>query len=145
MPDDNSHLRPSPQGEDEPHPVASDREPEGALDFNDSVIADLVRREVRDCSGITGFAASFLDGLRTGRQRGISVTQGEEGITIELRVAVAYGTDCPALFEEVGRRVADKVQETTGRPASVVNMRVMEIQDRMQEEDPDLDDPYIDF
>ena len=123
---------------------SADAESYGAMHFDDGVISDLSRRAALSTDGLAALTGGLLEGLRPGRHPGVSVTRDERGLTIEIRAAVTYGTDCVRLFEELRRRVTSRVREATGQQVSEVNLHVTGVREPGSEDDPE-ESAYIDF
>lgn len=87
--------------------------------------------------GIAQLAIDDVDGLRTinppsrmgeiltrRRARGITIEQTDEGVYVDLTVAVQYGKAVPKLADELKRSVTEMVSSMTGLTVHSVNIHV---------------------
>jgi len=101
--------------------------PGGTLEFDPGIITEIA---VREASGIEG-VAELTGGWRTkGVQVGESTEGGEEGYILDLRIAVEYGVNCVALAETIRNRIANAIEQMTGRRTTAINIHVTGIREK---------------
>lgn len=87
--------------------------------------------------GIAQLAIDEIEGLRTiqppsrmgeiltrRRARGIAIEQTDDGVYIDLTVAVQYGKAVPKLAEQLKRTVSETISSMTGLTVNSVNIHV---------------------
>lgn len=80
------------------------------------VLAAYAADAARGVDGVVG----LVDGPR--RHRGVRVTEGDRAFTLEVHVAVGWGSRIPELGGAVQRRVAEYVRRTAKVPAVTVDV-----------------------
>lgn len=102
----------------------------GTISIENEVIAKVAGFTAIDCYGIVGMAAKNVkDGLvqllkRESLTKGIKITVNENKIKIELHIIVEYGTNIPAIAENIISTVKYKVQTICGIDVEQVNVFV---------------------
>lgn len=101
----------------------------GSVNISDevvSVIASLAASEVKGVVGmVSGVAVGFAEllGMKN-LSKGVKITKGEEGITLELSLIVEYGAKIPDVAWEVQDKVKSEVESMTGLDITAVNVSV---------------------
>ena len=95
-----------------------------------SVIAGIAAAEIKGIvgmsAGITGGITQMLGGKKN-LSRGVKVTVGEDSATIDIVVAVEYGTKIPEVATAVQENVKKAVETMTGLVVAAVNIFVSNI------------------
>ena len=102
----------------------------GTIAIENEVIAKVAGYTAIDCYGIVGMAAKNVkDGLvqllkRESLTKGIKITVDEDKIRIDLHIIVEYGTNIPAIAENIISTVKYKIQTVCGIDVEQVNVVV---------------------
>jgi uncharacterized alkaline shock family protein YloU len=91
-----------------------------------TISADILARyaadAAREVEGVRGLVESHLP-----RHRGVRITDDDGRISVELHLALDWGTSIPAAGREVQRRVAEYLQRMADVRAATVDVVVDEI------------------
>ncbi|MBP1581227.1 MAG: Asp23/Gls24 family envelope stress response protein [Oscillospiraceae bacterium] len=105
--------------------------PLGAVEISNDYFANLVGHAASECFGVAGMIESTTDkGLRyilrkeEAADKGVKVRYGENGLTIDLHIAVTYGVNISAIVKSIVNKVSYTVQEATGFQVAKVNVFV---------------------
>jgi uncharacterized alkaline shock family protein YloU len=107
-------------------PLAS---PFGKITISSGVIAYIVGHTAAECYGVVGMSGGRARRLLT-RDRvghGISVTRGDRGVTIDLRVVVEYGLNLAEVASTIRNRVTYEVERLTGLPVDSVEVHIEDV------------------
>lgn len=104
----------------------------GRIKVSPAVIAALAAEAVKECYGVVGMSRrNLLDelagSLQRGTRRGIDVTIGDSGVTIDVFVVVEYGIRLTEVANSVMRRVYFTLTNKAGIPVAAVNVHVQEL------------------
>jgi uncharacterized alkaline shock family protein YloU len=96
------------------------------LDISQDVLFGIAQLATEGVAGLTSAAPPARMGeLLTGRRaKGVVITRGDEGLTIDLHVRVRYGLAIPKVAAEVQRAVREAVASMTGMTVRSVNVTV---------------------
>ena len=79
---------------------------EGRASISTDILARYAADAAREVAGVRDLVDSPLP-----RQRGVRVVDDEDGVSVELQVAVAWGASVPDVAREVQRRVREYLAE----------------------------------
>lgn len=96
------------------------------LDISQDVLFGIAQLATEGVAGLTSASPPARMGeLLTGRRtKGVVITRGDEGLTIDLHVRVRYGLAIPKVAAEVQRSVREAVASMTGMTVRSVNVTV---------------------
>lgn len=103
----------------------------GLITVEDGVIETLAGVAAMNCYGLVGMAArnlqsglSSLLGLESVR-KGVTVSQSEEGMVVDISVIVGYGIPVSEVSYNVMQRVKHELERNAGIPVAKVNVNIM--------------------
>jgi uncharacterized alkaline shock family protein YloU len=101
----------------------------GRIKVSPAAIAALVTEAVKECYGVVGMGSrgrldDLADSLQRNPRRGVDVSQGEQGVIVDIYVIVEYGTPISEVATGVMRRVHFTLTKTAGIPVEAVNVHV---------------------
>lgn len=104
----------------------------GRIKVSPAAIASLAAEAVKECYGVVGMSRrNLLDelagSLQRGSRRGIDVTVGDQGVTIDVFVVVEYGIRIIEVANNVRDRVYFTLTGKAGIPVQAVNVHVQEL------------------
>jgi uncharacterized alkaline shock family protein YloU len=104
--------------------------PLGRISISHEAVAQIVGRIAAEAYGVVGMVARnprerlTRDRLRQGITVGGSA---DEGVTIELHVAVEYGLNLAEVASTLRNRVQYEVERLTGLPVAEVEVRIQDV------------------
>ena len=114
----------------------------GIVKVHESVIASIIRKAACSVDGVIRLAGNTLVdniaefvGSRKVMDRAISVEMGENSVSIELRVVLAFGSRIPEVAKNIQETVTEEILRITGMQVPRIDIVVMDL------EDPDEADP----
>lgn len=101
----------------------------GRIQVSPAAIAALVIEAVKECYGVVGMSSrgrldDLAGSLQRNPRRGVDVSQGEQGVIVDIYVIVEYGTRISEVATGVMRRVHFTLTNTAGIPVEAVNVHV---------------------
>jgi uncharacterized alkaline shock family protein YloU len=98
--------------------------PLGRITVSAGAIAQIVARTAEECYGVVGLSAQgpMLGRLRS--RHGVSVSDREGGLAIELAVVVEYGLNLAEVGSTVRSRVAYEVERLTRLKVAAVDVTI---------------------
>ena len=93
----------------------------GSASVATDVLASYAADAAREVEGVAGLVEGRLP-----RHGGVRIS-GDDELTVELQLALAWGAGAEAVGAEVQRRVSDYLQRMAGARPSAVNVVVAEI------------------
>ncbi len=101
----------------------------GKVKIEHEVIAAIAATAAGRVSGVTRVIPGLMGGIadffgRSAPQHSVRIRVKEDGVSIELAVEVAYGSDIPQLAWEVQKAVREAVESMTGMKVNEVNVEV---------------------
>ena len=105
----------------------------GKVTLSNDVIASIAGNAAVNCFGVKGMVlVSLKDGLvhllkNEYMQKGVKIQKSEEGITIELHIAVNYGVNIAAVCRSIMSEVRYNVERMTGAKVLSVDISVDDI------------------
>ena len=94
-----------------------------------AAIAALVTEAVKECYGVVGMSSrSRLDdlagSLHRSARRGVDISEGDNGVIVDVYVVVEYGTRISEVAAGVMRRIHFSLTQSAGIPVQAVNVHV---------------------
>lgn len=108
----------------------ADEQKVGTLKIADDVIAVLAANAALKTKGVTELAGGFTNALSKtilGKEllsKGIKVSQGDDGVIIDIFVIVEYQVNIPAAAWDIQEHVKKEVQSMTELTTEAVNIHV---------------------
>ena len=102
----------------------------GSVKISDDVIAICAVNATLKTKGVAGFSPVFSDNFSKnilGKEplyKGIKVSQGDDGIAVDIFVIVEYGVKIPAVAWDIQDNVKKEIEEMTDSPVKAVNIHV---------------------
>ena len=101
----------------------------GRIKVSPAAIAALVTEAVKECYGVVGMSSrSRLDdlagSLHRSARRGVDISEGDNGVIVDVYVVVEYGTRISDVASGVMRRIHFSLTQTAGIPVQAVNVHV---------------------
>lgn len=90
--------------------------------ISSDVLATYAADAAREVEGVRGLVESTLH-----RHKGVRVLEAENGVRIELHIAVGWGTPIPDVGREIQRRVAAYLARMASVEAEAIDVVVDEI------------------
>jgi uncharacterized alkaline shock family protein YloU len=106
----------------------------GTIKISDEVIAVCVLNATLKTKGVAGLSGGLTDSIsknllgKDPLSKGIKISQGEEGIVIDISVIVDYGVKIPAVAWDIQENVKTEVEEMIETPVNSVNIHVTGVQ-----------------
>ena len=101
----------------------------GRIEVSQAAIASLVAEAVKECYGVVGMSSrSRLDdlagSLHRSARRGVDISEGDNGVIVDVYVVVEYGTRISEVAAGVMRRIHFSLTQSAGIPVQAVNVHV---------------------
>jgi uncharacterized alkaline shock family protein YloU len=101
----------------------------GRIKVSPAAIAALVTEAVKECYGVVGMSSrSRLDdlagSLHRSARRGVDISEGDNGVIVDVYVVVEYGTRISEVAAGVMRRIHFSLTQSAGIPVQAVNVHV---------------------
>ncbi|MFZ2487177.1 MAG: Asp23/Gls24 family envelope stress response protein [Anaerolineae bacterium] len=101
----------------------------GRIKVSQTAIASLVAEAVKESYGVVGMSSrnrfdELAGSLQRGNRRGVEISQGANGIVVDIYVIVEYGIRISEVATGVMRRVYFTLTEAAGLPVHAVNVHV---------------------
>ncbi len=101
----------------------------GRIKVSPAAIAALVTEAVKECYGVVGMSSrSRLDdlagSLHRSARRGVDISEGDNGVIVDVYVVVEYGTRISEVASGVMRRIHFSLTQSAGIPVQAVNVHV---------------------
>lgn len=102
----------------------------GVLKISDEVIAVCTMNAVTKTKGVAGLSGGFSENFSRnifGKEplyKGIKISQGDEGMTIDINVIVEYGVKIPEVAWDIQENVKKEVEHMTDSMVKAVNIHV---------------------
>ena len=106
----------------------------GMIEVSNAYFTNLIGHAVSECFGVSGLVhktpvhgiCSILTGKDV-RDKGVRVSNTDEGLIIDLHIAVSYGVNIAAITKSIVHKVSYTVENACGMPVSKVNVFVEEM------------------
>ena len=101
----------------------------GRIKVSPAAIAALVTEACKECYGVVGMSSrSRLDdlagSLHRSARRGVDISEGDNGVIVDVYVVVEYGTRISEVASGVMRRIHFSLTQSAGIPVQAVNVHV---------------------
>lgn len=101
----------------------------GRIKVSPAAISALVIEAVKECYGVVGMSSrgrldELAGTLQRNSRRGVDVSQGDQGVIVDIYVIVEYGTRISEVAAGVMRRVHFTLHNTAGIPVEAVNVHI---------------------
>ena len=112
------------------NPLDEPQEPEGRVEIAETAIVSVIHEAVLGCYGVVELGTRSLQSPLRRRffgndpARGISITQDEEHLQIELSIVVEYGTPIFTVAQNVMQTVKFQVERLLAMTVDRVNVNV---------------------
>ncbi len=102
----------------------------GKITFTEGVLSALVHQAVSGIEGLGEVKGKLTDIVSVfgGRQKGIHIDLGEDGIRVTMNIAVRYGRPIHEVTREIQRQIKEEVEQMTGLRVAGVDIYVQDIQ-----------------
>ncbi len=134
-----------PDGSSLPERKNADAVP-GIVKVHESVIASIIRKAACSVDGVVRLAGNTLVdniaefvGSRKVMDRAISVEMGENSVSVELRLVLAFGCCIPEVAKNVQETVIEEISRITGMQVPRIDIVIMDLEDPDASADPDSD------
>ena len=114
--------------------IGTGRQAEGAIKVSDEVIAVCAVNAALKTEGVAGLSGGFSNALSKnflGKElmsKGIKVSQGDEGVQIDVYITVRYRGKIPAVARDIQENVNNEAQSMTGLDVAAVNIHVQGVE-----------------
>lgn len=108
----------------------------GAIHIANDVLADLAGYAALESYGVVGMASPTLaEGVaqllpRQKLRKGIKITSGDEGVTVDLYVVIEHGTQLTEVSHSLANRVRYVLTDTADVAVKDVEVHVMDVKVR---------------
>lgn len=105
----------------------------GELHVSNDVLVDIIGNAAMECYGIVGMtASSAIDGIahilpKSRLRRGITISQSDAGINVELYVVSEYGTNIQAVSRNLVDQVTFALNQIAQVPVESVKVHVCDV------------------
>jgi uncharacterized alkaline shock family protein YloU len=112
----------------------------GIVKISDDVIALCVVNAVLGTKGVSGLSPVFSDNFSKnffGKEplyKGIKISQGEEGISVDVFVIVDYGVKIPAVAWDIQENVKKEIEDIIDATVKAVNIHVQGVRTKDEKE-----------
>lgn len=130
--------------EEEEAPARSVNELEGdfgKITFTENVIRAIVHHAVEGIEGLGAVKGRLTDivSIFGGRQKGIQIELGGEGIKVSMNVAVSYGKPIQEVARRIQETIKEELEQMTGLHVSGVDIFVQDVQPAGAEQQTEAD------
>ena len=112
----------------------------GIVKVHESVIASIIRKAACSVDGVIRLAGNTLVdniaefvGSKKVMDRAISIEMGENAVSIEIRVVLAFGCHIPDIAKNIQDTVIDEITRITGMQVPRIDIVVMDLEDEEDE------------
>ena len=116
----------------------------GIVKVHESVIASIIRKAACSVDAVIRLAGNTLVdniaefvGSRKVMDRSISIEMGDNAVSIEIQVVLAFGCSIPEVAKNIQETVIEEITRITGMQVTQINVVVMDLED--PDENPDED------
>lgn len=101
----------------------------GRIKVSPAAIAALVTEAVKECYGVVGMSSrsrlnDLAGSLHRSARRGVDISEGDNGVIVDVYVVVEYGTRISEVAAGVMRRIHFSLTQSAGIPVQAVNVHV---------------------
>ena len=105
--------------------------PLGTIRISRTAISQIVARTAEESYGVVRRAVRPAERLpwRDKAAQGITVSEGGDGVRIDVHVVVEYGLNLSEVGAALRRRVAYEVERLTGLPVAAVEVHIEDVRE----------------
>ena len=114
----------------------------GSIRIAAAALATIVRKAACSVNGVTRITGSSLVdniaefvGSRKVMDRAISIEMGENAVSIEIKVVLAFGCHIPDIAKNIQDTVIDEISRITGMQVPRIDIVVMDLEDEEDDDD----------
>ena len=100
----------------------------GSINISEEVVAAIAASAAREVEGVAGLmsgsTANVTELVKKSLAKGVKIEVGEDAVSLDLYVNVAYVHPIPEVAENVQKAVASSVEAMTGFAVKAVNVHV---------------------
>lgn len=117
-----------------------DGESEDSLTYSNGVIEKIVALATREAPHVLGMKGNLMHFFQEqfgaeSLSKGVTVEVTDDNrVIVNISVIIEYGSYAPAIFEDVKRRVIERLTEMTGLEVAGINLRVEDVVTREEYE-----------
>ncbi|MDF7639853.1 Asp23/Gls24 family envelope stress response protein [Lactobacillus sp. ESL0791] len=114
------------------------KEVKGDLNYDSKVIQKIIGIALSDIKGLLtvdgGFFSNLSDKIVNSSNvtSGINVEVGKKQVAVDIDIVAEYGVDIAKLYDEIKKKIYNKVKEMTGLDTVEVNVTVVDIKTKEQ-------------
>ncbi|KHD46764.1 Asp23/Gls24 family envelope stress response protein [Streptococcus hongkongensis] len=114
------------------------------ITYDDKVIEKIVGHALDDIDGLLAAQGGFFSNIKNNMINsnsvtdGVSVEVGSEEVAVDLDVIVEYGKDIPKIAENIKTIVAENVDQMTHLKVIEVNVNVVDIRTKEEQEKAEI-------
>lgn len=118
----------------------SKHEVKGNLNYDSKVIQKIIGIALSDIKGLLtvngGFFSNLADKIVNTDDvtNGINVEVGKKQVAVDIEIVAEYGVEIAKLYDQIKKKIYDKVKEMTGLDTVEVNVTVVDIKTKEQHE-----------
>ncbi|RMC47390.1 Asp23/Gls24 family envelope stress response protein [Lactobacillus sp. ESL0228] len=118
----------------------SKHEVKGDLNYDSKVIQKIIGIALSDIKGLLtvngGFFSNLADKIVNTDDvtNGINVEVGKKQVAVDIEIVAEYGVEIAKLYDQIKKKIFDKVKEMTGLDTVEVNVTVVDIKTKEQHE-----------
>ncbi|RMC23433.1 MULTISPECIES: Asp23/Gls24 family envelope stress response protein [unclassified Lactobacillus] len=118
----------------------SKHEVKGDLNYDSKVIQKIIGIALSDIKGLLtvngGFFSNLADKIVNTDDvtNGINVEVGKKQVAVDIEIVAEYGVEIAKLYDQIKKKIYDKVKEMTGLDTVEVNVTVVDIKTKEQHE-----------
>ena len=107
------------------------------VQYDDSVLKKIVNTAVQQADGVLGLGSTMMEGITnifksgdTASTRGVSVSQKDNELEVDIKLVVEYGKNIPAIVEQAEQRIRESLLEMTGKKVDKFTVAVVDTMTR---------------
>ena len=112
----------------------------GVVKVHESVVASIIRKAACSVPGVIRLAGNTLVdniaefvGSKKVYDRAISIDMGDNAVSVELKVILAFGVYIPEVAEAIQNTVTDEIGKITGMQVPQIDIVVVDLEDQEEE------------
>ena len=132
-----------PDGSSLPERKKADAVP-GVVKVHESVVASIIRKAACSVDGVIRLAGNTLVdniaefvGSKKVMDRAISIEMGDNAVTVELRVVLAFGCNIPETARRIQQTVIEEITRIIGMQVPRIDVIVMDLEDAEENSEED--------
>lgn len=111
----------------------------GSVQYDDSVLKKIINTAVQETDGVLGLGASVMEGLTSmfksgdaAATRGVSVTQHDNALDVDIKLMVEYGRSIPAIVAQLEEKIRSAMIDMTGLTVDKINVAIVDTMTRAE-------------